>query len=88
MGSIVAAMASPWMQSTFNDYGWLWPVCETLHFMGMVLLIGTVGLFDLRMLGFAKGLPAEPFKYLIPVAALQRGRDRVGLARGAVFLAE
>jgi hypothetical protein len=28
---------------------------------GMVLLIGTVGLFDLRMLGLAKGLPGKPF---------------------------
>jgi len=83
MASIVAAMASPWMQSTFNDYGWLWPVCETLHFMGMVLLIGTVGLFDLRMLGFAKGLPAEPFKYLIPFGL---AGFAVNVVTGVMFL--
>ena len=42
MQGIVAALGSTWMQNLMNDYGWLWPVCETLHFMGMVLLIGTV----------------------------------------------
>jgi hypothetical protein len=30
---------------------WLWPLCETLHFIGLALLIGVAGLFDLRMLG-------------------------------------
>jgi hypothetical protein len=66
METIVAALGNTWMQDLMNDYGWLWPVCETLHFIGMVLLIGTVGLFDLRMLGLAKGLPGAPFNYLIP----------------------
>src|SRR4026207_2436363 len=36
---------------------WAWPACETLHFIGLALLIGNVGLLDLRLLGFAKGLP-------------------------------
>lgn len=66
METIVGALSSPWLQQLFNDYGWLWPLCETLHFMGMVLLIGTVGLFDLRMLGLARGLPGAPFNRLIP----------------------
>jgi hypothetical protein len=35
---------------------WLWPLSESIHFLGVSLLIGTVGLFDLRMLGMAKGL--------------------------------
>jgi len=29
---------------------WAWPVFESLHFIGMSVLIGTVGLFDLRLL--------------------------------------
>jgi len=35
---------------------WVWPACETLHFIGLALLVGTVCLLDLRMLGMAKGL--------------------------------
>jgi hypothetical protein len=83
METIVAAMSSVWMQRVFNDYGWLWPVCETLHFMGMVMLIGTVGLFDLRMLGLAKGLPGAPFNYLIPWGL---GGFAVNLVTGVMFL--
>lgn len=39
-----------------NEYRWVWPISETLHFCGLTLLAGTVGLFDLRVLGLAKGI--------------------------------
>src|SRR5262245_22435707 len=39
---------------------WVWPTCETLHFMGLILLIGSIGVVDLRMLGLVKELPAKP----------------------------
>jgi hypothetical protein len=45
---------------------WAWPLCETLHFIGLCLLIGIVGMFDLRVLGMAKGLPLAPLKRLLP----------------------
>jgi len=37
-------------------YRWVWPISESLHFCGLTVLAGTVGLFDLRILGFAKGI--------------------------------
>lgn len=46
---------------------WAWPVLESLHFFGMSLLIGTVGVFDLRLLGFARGIPFHALHRLIPV---------------------
>jgi len=48
------------------------------------MLIGTVGLFDLRMLGVAKGLPGAPFNYLIPWGL---GGFAVNLVTGVMFLA-
>ena len=39
-----------------TTYGWLWPINETLHFCALTLLAGTVGLFDLRVLGMVKGI--------------------------------
>jgi len=33
---------------------WIWPACETLHFIGLTLVIGIVGFFDLRLMGFFK----------------------------------
>jgi len=50
-----------------NAYDWVWPVCEILHFMGMAALIGTVGLVDLRILGFAKSIPIGQLERLVPV---------------------
>ena len=40
---------------------------ESLHFIGMSVLIGTIGLFDLRLLGFARGVPYAALHRLIPV---------------------
>jgi len=66
----LAAMGT-WLSSTqlswfVNHYSWVWPVCQTLHFIGLALLLGNVGLLDLRLLGVAKALPVEPIHRLIP----------------------
>ena len=46
---------------------WAWPILESLHFIGMSVLIGTIGLFDLRLLGFARGIPYGALHRLIPL---------------------
>ena len=50
-----------WIVSTrlswfVTEYRWVWPMAESVHFCGLTLLAGTVGLFDLRVLGLAKGI--------------------------------
>jgi hypothetical protein len=45
---------------------WGWPVVESLHFIGLSLLLGTVGLFDVRMLGFARAIPLAALHRLVP----------------------
>ena len=50
-----------WIVSTrlswfVTEYRWVWPIAESVHFCGLTLLVGTVGLFDLRVLGLAKGI--------------------------------
>jgi hypothetical protein len=49
---------------------WIWPLCETLHFVGLALLVGIVGLFDMRVLGVGKDLPLGPLTRLMPWAML------------------
>ena len=51
-----------------GGYPWIWPLCETLHFIGLCLLVGVAGGLDLRMLGIGKGLPIASFQRLIPFA--------------------
>jgi hypothetical protein len=45
---------------------WGWPIAECFHFIGLCLLFGTVGLFDLRMLGVARGVQLRALHRLIP----------------------
>ena len=45
---------------------WWWAFMMDLHFMGLVLLVGTIGLFNLRLLGFAKQIPVAPLNKLVP----------------------
>jgi hypothetical protein len=47
---------------------WWWAFMMDLHFVGLVLLIGTVGILDLRVLGFAKQIPIDPLHRLLPFA--------------------
>ena len=62
---------------------WGWPVLESLHFMGMSVLIGTIGLFDLRLLGFARGVPYASLHRLIPLGI---GAYVLNMCTGFVFL--
>jgi hypothetical protein len=45
---------------------WAWPLSETLHFVGLCLLVGVVGTYDLRVLGLAKGIPLAALTRLLP----------------------
>ena len=75
---------SPVGWAAVGGWPWLWPVCESLHFMGMALLIGAVGLLDARMLGLFKGLPVAPLERLVPWGVLG---FVINLATGLVFFA-
>jgi uncharacterized membrane protein len=49
---------------------WMWPTCETLHFVGLSLLMGVVLLVDLRMMGMMKRIPFPVLHRLMPWAIL------------------
>ena len=42
MHSISQALTWPWMQDFVNTYGWIWPLCEIIHYTGMSLIIGII----------------------------------------------
>jgi uncharacterized membrane protein len=49
---------------------WVWPSCETLHFVGLSILFTTVLLVDLRMLGVAKKISFSALYQLMPLGML------------------
>lgn len=67
-----------------NEYTWAWPIAESFHFIGLCLLVGTVGLFDLRLLGFVKSIPLPALHRLIPWGILGFG---INVVTGSMFLA-
>jgi hypothetical protein len=50
----------------FMNSKWGWPAVESIHFVALAVLLGTVGVFDLRMLGVAKSLSIAALHRLIP----------------------
>ena len=67
----------------FMNSPWGWPVAESIHFFGLCLLIGTIGLFDLRMMGFANEISLSQLHRLIPFGV---AGYLLNVATGTMFL--
>jgi uncharacterized membrane protein len=50
----------------FMHTAWAWPIAESLHFIGLSLLAGSIFLFDLRLLGVAPRIPIRALHRLVP----------------------
>ena len=64
-----------WLQSTWvgvlvAESLWGYPLLETLHSIGMAMLIGSLGLINLRVLGVKPDLPLIGTQQLLPLAWL------------------
>jgi hypothetical protein len=60
-----------WLRATgvsevIRDVPWLWPACEIAHFVGLSLLVGVIGFFDLRLLGAFRRVPLHAAWSLVP----------------------
>jgi len=53
-----------------NGHSWVWPTCETLHFIGLSLLFTVVLIVDLRLLGMAKKFSFAALYQLLPLGIL------------------
>lgn len=82
-----AAEAAPTLARSWATYveahSWVWPTCETLHFVGLSLLFGVVLTLDLRLLGVGKSLLSFAALYqLLPLGMLG---FTLNLATGIMF---
>jgi hypothetical protein len=57
-----------WLADLVVAWSWFWPILEMLHFIGLALLVGIIGLYDFRLLGVAKSVPLTALNQLIPWA--------------------
>jgi len=60
-----------------NAYPWMWPSLESLHFVGLSLLMGPILALNLRVLGFMKQVSVDAIDLLIPWAVLGFGLNIV-----------
>ena len=64
-GALDWLAATP-LSATMRTASWLYPAVEIVHIAGFSVLVGSVVLFDLRVLGFARALPvAELGRHLL-----------------------
>ncbi len=80
---LVAAIRAHSPVAAFMQTAWAWPIAESLHFLGLCLLVGCVGTFDLRVLGLAKGVPIAAMHRFIKWGLLGFA---INLSTGMMFL--
>jgi len=79
--------ATAWLTSasikTFVlEHPWVWPTCETLHFLGMSLMFGVLMIVNLRLLGWMKGMSFAAVHRLLPLGILGFG---INFVTGLLF---
>ena len=86
------ASAQVWLVSAIERHSpvadlmrtaWAWPIAESLHFLGLCLLVGAIGSFDLRLLGVARSVPIAAVHRLIPWGLLGFA---INVASGLMFV--
>jgi hypothetical protein len=94
---LLAALAATSVSHAMRTDPWLYPLVEIVHIAGFAVLVGSVVLFDLRVLGFARALPVAALGrhllrwalasliLVVPAGLLLFGAHPVELASNRVF---
>lgn len=65
------------------DNAWVFPALETLHFVGLILLVGSLYVVDLRFIGLAPRIPLRSVVALLPISV---AGFMINLSTGILFL--
>lgn len=88
-----AVGVGPWARGGARVY----PIANTLHLLGLVMLVGGIGIVDLRVLGLWKRLPLESLSraltplaiagvaIIVPTGIILFAADGPALAQSATF---
>ena len=76
--TLVDSPLNQWISATY----WLWPVLETLHFIGLSLPLGGLIIIDLRLAGHFRVVDLAATHKLLPVVFLGFG---LNLCTGILF---
>jgi hypothetical protein len=68
LSALTAWMSGSPVAAFVKSSEWIWPGLEIFHFIGLALVVGVAGVFDARLLGFARQIPIGALNTLIPWA--------------------
>jgi hypothetical protein len=80
---IVSTFARATGVSALMKTAWGWPIAESIHFIGLCLLVGAIFMFDLRLLGVGRRIPLGALHRFVPWGL---GGYALTLATGMLFL--
>ena len=83
MQEILAWMESTGLSRFILESAWVFPTLETLHFLGLILLIGSIYVVDLRLLGIGAVAPVSAVMRFVPVSLVGFA---INLGTGTMFL--
>jgi hypothetical protein len=83
MDALADWLTSTPMNGLVLNYAWSWPTLESLHFLALCVLMGSLLIMDLRLIGFNNIIPLRAVHSLMPVAIVAFA---VNLLTGLGFL--
>lgn len=87
MEALAAALEGSALGVWARGSGLAYPVANLVHLLGLVLLVGGIGLLDLRLAGLFRTLPVEPLsRVLTPLSIV--GLVLLALAGAVMFAAD
>jgi hypothetical protein len=66
--SVLGWLEASWFSTAVRDIPWLFPLYETIHFVGLCILFGSILVVDLRLLGIGRRVPVDAFLPFIPAS--------------------
>jgi hypothetical protein len=69
--------------AAFMRTDWGWPTVESIHFIGLTLLFGTIAVWDLRLVGLLKRVSIAELHRLVPFAVVG---FLINASSGSMFL--
>lgn len=97
LAAIAEAVGASGLGQWIGGSALAYPVANTLHLLGLVMLVGGIGVVDLRLAGLFRALPPEPLSraltpvaiaglaLMVPTGAAMFAADAASLAGSAVF---
>lgn len=67
---ILSWFESTWLGELMRTEFWVWPMMETVHFIGLSVMFGALLVLDLRVMGVARFINMEAALKFIPVAII------------------